>query len=143
MNCALWKLRVVPVAPLRVPVIVSPHGTLPLDRAGPGQKDLGYAVRWPSGPVPHVVALTAAEAADARAIWHQAGFSLPGSALSIVPNGVHLADYANLPAGDTFRARWKLGAGPVVLFIGRLHERKGLQLLIPAFALPGSLTRGW
>ena len=42
--------------------------------------------------------------------------------------------FAALPPGEPFRASWALGDGPVVLFLARLHERKGAQFLIPAFA---------
>jgi len=130
------NLRVVPVArALKVPVAVSPHGTLPLDTGRTlVKKAWDMLFDGLVGRFNHVIALTAAEAADARMIWHRAGFNLQDSAVSIVPNGVHLADYADLPPGETFRTRWKLGSGPVVLFVGRLHERKGLHLLIPAFA---------
>ncbi|MEW6578859.1 MAG: glycosyltransferase, partial [Chloroflexota bacterium] len=71
------------------------------------------------------------EAADARALWAKRGLDIP---IHIVPNGVHLDEFAALPARDVARARWGLGEGPVVLFLGRLHERKGVQLLLPAFA---------
>src|SRR5262249_26769387 len=55
--------------------------------------------------------------------------------LEIIPNGV-ASDFAaiNFSAQPNLRARYSLGNGPVVLFLGRLHERKGLQFLIPAFA---------
>ena len=51
-----------------------------------------------------------------------------------MPNGIRICRFRPPAHPEPFRARWKLGAGPVVLFLGRLHERKGLQLLIPAFA---------
>ena len=50
------------------------------------------------------------------------------------PTGFTLEDFARLPDPAPFRARWELGEGPVALFLGRLHARKGLHLLIPAFA---------
>ncbi|MCZ2098476.1 MAG: glycosyltransferase [Anaerolineae bacterium] len=131
------NLRVAPVARrLGVPLLVSPHGTLPLDTGRGGVKRLWdrlFARRLLPG-FDRVIALTAAEAADARAIWAACGVPLPPERVSVVPNGVHLGDFAHLPPGDPFRARWNLGSGPVVLFLGRLHERKGAQLLIPAFA---------
>ena len=81
-----------------------------------------------------MITLTSAEAADARIIWAACRVPAAGGAIYTVPNGVHLDDFAALPSGDPFREQWALGAGPVVLFLGRLHARKGLQLLIPAFA---------
>ncbi len=131
------NLRVAPVANrLNVPLLVSPHGTLPYTTGRTSIKrlwDRAFGRRM----LPRfdgVIALTGNEAADARAIWAACGASLPDERIYTVPNGVHLGDFENLPPGEPFRARWKLGEGPVVLFLGRLHARKGLHLLIPAFA---------
>lgn len=51
----------------------------------------------------------------------------------VVPNGLDWARYCELPARGAFRERCDLGEAPVVLFLGRLHSVKGLNLLIPAF----------
>jgi glycosyltransferase involved in cell wall biosynthesis len=131
------NLRVTPVAArLGVPVVVSPHGTLPYGTGRTSIKRLWDRAlgRRLLPRFDHVIALTAAEAADARTLWAGRGVPLRDDQISAVPNGVHLDDFADLPPGEPFRERWGLGAGPVVIFLGRLHARKGLQLLIPAFA---------
>jgi len=128
------NLRVVPVAKaLGVPIVVSPHGTLPLNTGRPTFKRAWDWVpgRWLLLRFDAVIALTRDEAADARALWAARGIDIP---IYIVPNGVHPDEFAALPPRDAARTRWNLGAGPVVLFLGRLHERKGLQRLLPAFA---------
>jgi glycosyltransferase involved in cell wall biosynthesis len=51
----------------------------------------------------------------------------------VVPNGLDWALYRSLPPRGELRARWGLGEAPLVLFLGRLHFKKGLDLLIPAF----------
>lgn len=51
----------------------------------------------------------------------------------VVPNGLDWTRYRDLPAPGALRARWGLGNAPTVLFLGRLHFKKGLDLLIPAF----------
>ncbi|SKB73514.1 glycosyltransferase [Dyadobacter psychrophilus] len=52
----------------------------------------------------------------------------------IVPNGMKLSEYANLPAKGSFRAKHQVAEdGQVVLFMGRLNIKKGLDLLLPAF----------
>lgn len=128
------NLRVAPVTKaLGVPLVVSPHGTLPLTTGRPTFKRAWD--RLLGGQLlprcDAVIALTRDEAADARALWAARGIDIP---IHIVPNGVHLDEFAALPPKDVARARWGLGGGPVVLFLGRLHARKGLQLLLPAFA---------
>lgn len=53
----------------------------------------------------------------------------------IVPNGLDWSDFAELPARGAFRARLGLSAEtPLLLFLGRINFKKGLDLLIPAFA---------
>ena len=49
--------------------------------------------------------------------------------------GLDLSEFRNLPPHGQFRARWKqLGDRPFVLFLGRIDYKKGLDILIPAFA---------
>jgi len=60
------------------------------------------------------------------------GFQHPN--VAIIPNGMQLAELANLPPKGTFRAKLNLPDGKkLVLFMGRLNIKKGLDLLLPAF----------
>jgi glycosyltransferase involved in cell wall biosynthesis len=114
----------------RKPVVLSPHGTLSHEtgrRAFKRAWDRLFG-RTLLRKMDHIAALTAIEAKETRGLWDLIGVPFPGA--SIIPNGVP-ADFA--PSGD-LRSRYGLGHGPVVLFLGRLHQRKGLQYLIPAFA---------
>ncbi len=52
----------------------------------------------------------------------------------IVPNGMKVSEYTNLPEKGIFKK--KFGISPsqkMVLFMGRLNIKKGLDLLLPAF----------
>jgi glycosyltransferase involved in cell wall biosynthesis len=52
----------------------------------------------------------------------------------IVPNGMKVSEYAQLPAKGIFRKRQNISADQqVILFLGRLNIKKGLDLLLPAF----------
>jgi glycosyltransferase involved in cell wall biosynthesis len=52
----------------------------------------------------------------------------------IVPNGMKLSEYENLPVKGLFRAKHNISADQkMVLFMGRLNIKKGLDLLLPAF----------
>lgn len=53
----------------------------------------------------------------------------------VVPNGLDLAQYADLPLSGRFRAQHpEIGNRRIVLFLSRLNFKKGLDLLVPAFA---------
>lgn len=121
---------------LHLPLVLSAHGTLPYETGRQAAKQLWDRAFGPK-LLPHfsqVIALTAAEVDEARAIWAGCGVPLPDDRISVVPNGVRLDEFAALPPAEPFRVRWSLGTGPIVLFLGRLQERKGVQYLIPAFA---------
>jgi glycosyltransferase involved in cell wall biosynthesis len=122
------------------PIVLSPHGTLPYGTGRSGFKR-GWDRVFGRGllrKISAVAALTASEADDVSDVW--SALNMPVLPIEIIPNGV-AADFAasvkmivDQSKAQQFRERYKLGSGLVVLFLGRLHERKGLQYLIPAFA---------
>jgi glycosyltransferase involved in cell wall biosynthesis len=119
---------------LRNPVVLSPHGTLPY---GTGRSIVKRAWDRLFGQrlarrIDRIAALTSAELDDAQELWASLGVSFPEAA--VIPNGVSADLPDQIASATDLRARYGLGDGPVVLFFARLHERKGLQFLIPAFA---------
>lgn len=63
----------------------------------------------------------------------------------IVPNGMKLSEYSQLPPKGIFRSRHQIREDQqMILFMGRLNIKKGLDLLLPAFLeiknqLPGAI----
>jgi len=56
--------------------------------------------------------------------------------IEIVPLGINLEEYSNLPQKGKFREKYNVKTSEkLLLFIGRIHEIKGLDLLIESFAL--------
>ena len=134
-------LAVIPrAAARRLPVLLSPHGTL-TRTTGRGLLKAGWDAlfgRRLARGVNTVVALNAAEAEDAAALWAQFGLPAPDTAL--VPNGIDPAELV-MEGGSAFRALYGLGEDVVCLFLGRLHPRKGVLALAQAFAhanVPGT-----
>jgi len=59
-------------------------------------------------------------------------FGTPGRVVAI---GVNFSDYIELPEAGALRTKYpEIGDRQIVLFLGRLNFKKGLDILIPAFA---------
>ncbi|WP_414550969.1 glycosyltransferase [Anabaena sp. CCY 0017] len=55
--------------------------------------------------------------------------------LVIVPNGIHSTDFASLPSPDIFYQQFPETRNKIlIIFLGRIDPKKGLDLLAPAFA---------
>jgi glycosyltransferase involved in cell wall biosynthesis len=55
--------------------------------------------------------------------------------LELIPNGIDLTQYKNLPSYGGFRNQFNINSNEkIILFLGRIHKIKGLELLVDAFA---------
>lgn len=122
------------------PILLSPHGTLNQSTGRSSLKSWWDRLISPriAASISQIVALAEAEASDARTLWNQFGIA---PQISIIPNGVDPTRFASLPDGAIFRERYGLGDGAVILFMGRLHRRKGVEQLTQAFRaarIPGA-----
>lgn len=115
-----------------VPYLLRPHGTLDpyLWQRHRGRKRV-VELLFQNRVIRRAAALhyTAKEEMTLAAPYAQ---GTPGV---VVPNGLDLAEYANLPPPGRFRARYpEISDRRIVLFLGRLNFKKGLDLLVPGFA---------
>lgn len=130
------NLLVTPVArAMNKPLILSPHGTLTRTT---GRSTLKVAWDRVLSPAvaqrfDHVIGLTPQEVEDVRALWPNFGRRRVPVGFSVIPNGIDPQEYAILPGASAFRRLHHLGDAPICLFMSRLHERKGVQILIEAF----------
>lgn len=116
----------------QVPYVVSPRGALDpyLRRRSRTAKTIAGAL-WQRSLLEHASAMHLTSPEEARLVADVA----PRVPRYVVPNGVRCGDYADLPSGDAFRARWGIDAcSPLVMFLGRLSHKKGLDVLVRAFA---------
>ena len=60
---------------------------------------------------------------------------VPDGKISIIPNGIDLSEYANLPPKGSFKKKFGLDENEkIVLYLGRIHRIKGVDILVRAFA---------
>lgn len=117
-----------------VPYVLRPHGTL--------DPFLVYRRRWLL-KWGYIQLFEKRNANRAAAIQYSsrmeeqmtARFMTVESPSLIIPEGICLEDFASLPVRGTFRNRYpELAGKTAVLFLGRFHQKKGLELLIEAFS---------
>jgi glycosyltransferase involved in cell wall biosynthesis len=113
-----------------VPYVLAPNGTAPRierRRAAKLAFDLVAGRRVIAGAA-RVLAVSNAEDAQLRALGIEA------SSIRTIPNPVDLDEFAPPPIRGEFRRRQRLGAGPVVMYLGKLTPRKRLDIVAHAFA---------
>jgi glycosyltransferase involved in cell wall biosynthesis len=116
----------------RVPYIVSPHGSLDpyLRRRGRLRKAVTSAL-WHRAMLEGAALIHVTTSAEMRLIADIA----PAVPRAIVPCAINTADFGSLPGPEEFRQRHLAGySGPLVVFLGRVTEKKGVDVLLRSFA---------
>lgn len=114
----------------QIPYVVTPHGMLdPWSLAQSAWKKrlalaLGYRRMLDQAAFLHVLN------SDENRLIEPMGLRSPRKT---IPNGVFLEEIEPLPASGAFRQRLGLKDEPIILFLGRLHFKKGLDILALAF----------
>jgi glycosyltransferase involved in cell wall biosynthesis len=111
------------------PWIVCPAGALPIFGRSTVLK------RIYNGVVGHRLVRDAADAVAITALEREqfAPYGRPAASVRVIPNGVAIDEFESADVG-AFRRSHGLGDAPLVLFMGRLTEIKGPDLLLDAFA---------
>ncbi|MEM1510588.1 MAG: glycosyltransferase [Thermofilaceae archaeon] len=115
-----------------VPYVLQAHGSLP--RIMPWRRlkwvydiFVGYWLLWGASKV---IALTRVEARQYKAM------GVPEEKITIVPNGINLSEYANLPPKGLFKKKFNIKEEEkIILYLGRINKSKGLDLLAKAFKI--------
>lgn len=115
----------------RVPFVMTPHGMLEpwaLSQKA-WKKRLYYTlIEQPALKAAKAIhVLTSVEAEQVRSLGFDQAI--------VVPNGIHRHEFESLPDPNLFYQQFPHTRGKVlILFLGRLDPKKGLDLLAPAFA---------
>jgi len=114
-----------------VPYVFEAHGSLPRIGAWRRLKWLydvlfGYRLLHDASKV---VALSRFEADQYRRM------GVPEEKIAIIPNGIDLSEYADLPPKGAFKRKFGIPEEKkIILYLGRIHEIKGIDILVKAFA---------
>jgi glycosyltransferase involved in cell wall biosynthesis len=115
-----------------VPYIVSPHGGLDpyLRRRGRIRKQMTAAL-WQDEMLAQATLIHVTTEAEKELIADVA----PHVPRAVVPCGLNVAEFSNPPPPDAFRQQRLDGYdGPLIVFLGRITQKKGVDVLIRAFA---------
>jgi glycosyltransferase involved in cell wall biosynthesis len=114
-----------------VPYVVSPHGSLDpyLRRRGRLRKTVSTRL-WQGEMLDRANLIHVTTEAEKDLISDVS----PSVPRSVVPCGLHVGQFSAPAPGDRFR-RQHLGGyeGPLVIFLGRITEKKGVDVLLRAF----------
>lgn len=125
---AAWQAR-----KQEVPYIIRPHGSLDPFLYGKSSRSVALKrlyERWFDLPNLHAAGAIHYTAEEER---ERAAYLKLHAPSFVIPNGVDWQLFEKLPERGSFRSAHKLGDTPLILFLGRLHLTKGLDILIPAF----------
>ena len=121
-----------------VPFVLQAHGSvLPLHGSVLpfGQKYVArkaYDILWGTRIIKDAAKAIAVTELEAQ---QYAAMGIEEEKIEVVPNAVDLSEYVNLPNEGAFRSRYNIeNDESLILFLGRLHKIKGIDLLIRAFA---------
>jgi glycosyltransferase involved in cell wall biosynthesis len=113
-----------------IPYVLQAHGDLPrISKHGPKvlfDVFFGYRLLRDASKV---IALTNTEAEQYKSM------GVPYERIAVIPNGIDLSEYADLPPKGSFKKKFNIqDKEKIVLYLGRIHRIKGVDILVRAFA---------
>ncbi len=114
-----------------IPYILQAHGSLPRTMAKQRLKWLydvffGYRLLRDASVV---IAVNQVEVDQYREM------GVSQEKIAIIPNGIDLSEYTNLPPKGCFKKKFGIKEEEkIVLYLGRIHKIKGIDILVKAFA---------
>jgi len=114
-----------------VPYVLQPHGSLPRIGSKRWLKWI-YDMSFGRSLLRHaskVLALNKVEADQCRYM------GVPERKIAVIPNGIDPSEYAELPPKGAFKKKFNISEDKkIILYLGRIHKTKGIDLLIKAYA---------
>ena len=115
----------------KIPYIATPHGMLEPWALSYKAKKKKYYYQWLEKPL-----LKKARAIQTLASSEAEKIQKLGFLNTVtIPNGIHIQEYQTLPSAEIFYQQFPHTRNKtLILFLGRIDPKKGLDLLAPAFA---------
>lgn len=113
-----------------VPFVLQAHGSLPRIMAKHRLKWIydvffGYKLLRDASKV---IALSSMEAKQYRYM------GVPEEKIEVIPNGIDLSKYGNLPSNDVFKKKFNIDEDKkIILYLGRITHVKGINFLMKAY----------
>lgn len=116
-----------------MPFIISPHGSLtesPMKGKAIFKKLFYFMSRNVYKKAQKFIALTEKEKTECHS------YGIPIDKISIIPNGISVPQTVSYQERKLFQNKWKIPShSQIILYMGRLHRIKHLDLLIESFAV--------
>ena len=116
-----------------VPYVVSAHGSaIPVSQAGKVFLKKAF-IQFFGRRILKMASLVIALTEEERRQYVQEGVAK--EKIAIIPNGVDLKEFLNLSPKEKLKKRHKIKSSDlVILFLGRIHPKKGVDILVDAFS---------
>ena len=115
---------------IKAPYVIHPHGSLPTT---PKKLiKIMYDIVWGENILSHADKIIGESNESLR---QYKNWGLSEGKVTVVHNGIEWDDFKEIPSRGEFRLSQKIRPNEkIVLYLGRIHKRKGLKLLVRAFA---------
>lgn len=115
---------------LNIPYVLSPHGGL--QRLGKESLKSLFDRLWGNRILKDAAAICAVSPLEEQ---DAAEFGIAHERIRQFPNPIDADFYGKLPQRGRFIEKWNLGNKRIILFLGRLHWIKGIDILIDSMAM--------
>lgn len=113
-----------------VPYVLTAHGSIPWLKER-HLINLLYSMSFGRRLINNASKISALTATEREQLVN---YGVDEKKIEIIPNGVSIANYVDLPPKGGFRKKFGIGSQEkVILYLGRIHEIKGLDLLVKSF----------
>jgi glycosyltransferase involved in cell wall biosynthesis len=113
-----------------IPYIIQSHGDIPIIIEKQKLKKL-FDLVWGNKLLKNASLAIANSKTESESLKM---IGIMDSKISIIPNGLNLSEFENLPSKNTFKEKYGIRQDEkIILYLGRIHKIKGIDLLVDAF----------